>query len=246
MKNKRDLKGQVVCVTGAGRGIGRAVAEAFAAEGAFLVLAARSTPEIDELAASLGNAIALQTDVRRPLDLERLVDGAMAQFGRLDVMVNNAGTATFGAFESVGETEFDDMMDTNAKGAFFGSQAAFRVMKAQRSGLIVNVAGLAGKESMPNQAAYNASKWAVVGLTGALRQEASWYGVRVTCLCPDRVDTDLWKTQDLLPFSEDTIDPARDFLRPEVVARAVLELARLGESVVVPELIVGPLIAARG
>jgi NADP-dependent 3-hydroxy acid dehydrogenase YdfG len=242
---KKSMSDKVVCITGAGRGIGRAIAEAFAAEGASLVLGARTTPEIDELASTLENAIALQTDVRRVLDVERLVEGALAQFGRLDVMVNNAGTASFGPFEGVTETEFDDMMDTNAKGAFFGSQAAFRVMKAQRSGLIVNVAGMAGRQHLPNQSAYNASKWALVGFTGALREEAAWYGVRVTCLFPDCVDTGLWKTQDFLPFSDDEVDPSRDFLPPESVARVLLDLARAGEQVLVPEVMVTPLLARK-
>ncbi|HNH48287.1 MAG TPA: SDR family NAD(P)-dependent oxidoreductase, partial [Myxococcota bacterium] len=141
----KRLKDRVVCVTGAGRGLGRAIAEAFAAEGASLVLGARSTGEIDELASELPDAIAVQTDVRLVADVDRLVEAAVAEFGRLDVMVNNAGVAVYGPLESMGADEVHLMVDTNLKGTIFGSQAALRVMAQRRGGLIVNISSIAGR-----------------------------------------------------------------------------------------------------
>jgi NADP-dependent 3-hydroxy acid dehydrogenase YdfG len=237
----KRLKDRVVCVTGAGRGLGRAIAQAFAAEGASLVLGARSTGEIDELASELPDAIAVQTDVRLVADVDRLVEAAVAEFGRLDVMVNNAGVAVYGPLENMGPDEVHLMVDTNLKGTIFGSQAALRVMAPQRGGLIVNISSIAGKLHLPNEAVYGATKWAVNGFSGVLRLEAQKHGVRVSCVCPGGIDTPFWKSQEFLPFPEN-IDPERDFLRPEDVAQAVLGLALGPERVVVPELVVLPML----
>ena len=238
----KPMKDKVVCITGAGRGLGKAMAEAFSAQGASLVLGARSTPEIDELASQLGDAMAVQTDVREVGDLYRLVELAVAEYGRLDVMINNAGLAVYGPFEDTTEDAFDLMMATNVKGVYFGSQAALRVMKQQRSGLIINVGSVAGKLHLPNESAYNASKWAVTGLTGTLRLEAQRYNVRVTCLCPGGIDTPFWRSMDYYPFPADRIDPERDFMRPEEIAATVVHIATTSDRYVVPEVVMLPLI----
>jgi 3-oxoacyl-[acyl-carrier protein] reductase len=238
---KKALHGRVVCITGAGRGLGRALAEAFSAEGASLVLGARTSGEIDELAARLGNALAVQTDVRVPADLDRLVEAAVAEFGKLDVMVNNAGLAVYGPVEGTTPEAVDAMIDTNVKGLIWGSQAAFRVMKEQKSGLIVNISSIAGKLHLPNEAVYNASKWAVNGFTGTLRLEAAPHHVRVTCVCPGGIDTPFWRAMDFYPFPPG-IEPATDFMRPEEVAQSVVELARKSDRYVVPEIVMVPLV----
>jgi NAD(P)-dependent dehydrogenase (short-subunit alcohol dehydrogenase family) len=237
-----NLAGSVVGITGAGRGLGRAIAEAFAARGANLVLGARTTPEIDDLASQLSNAVAVQTDVRDPGDLTRMVDAAVGEFGRLDVWVNNAGLAVYGPFEDVTEDDFDRMVLTNLKGTFFGSQAAYKVMKQQRSGLIVNISSIAGKLHLPNESAYGATKWAVNGFTGTLRLEAARHNVTVTCVCPGGIDTPFWKAMDFFPFPVDRIDPARDFLDPADVARTVVQVAEASDRTVLPEVVVVPLL----
>ncbi len=237
----KRMVGKVVCITGAGRGLGMALAERFSAEGASLVLGARTTPEIDDLAARLGDAIAIQTDVRSAGDCHRLVDAAVAEFDRLDVMINNAGLAIYGPADTLTEHDIDLMVDTNLKGVIHGSVAAFRVMKVRRSGLILNISSIAGKLHLKNEAVYGATKWAVNGFSGALREEAAAYNVKVTTVCPGGIDTPFWRAMDYYPFP-DHIDPARDFLKPEEVAEAVVDVAVKSDRFVVPEIVIVPLI----
>jgi len=191
-----ELKGKVVCITGASRGLGASIARAFDAVGARLVLASRSQAAIDELASDLKDAIAVQSDVRDPEDLERLVDAAIGEFGCLDIFVNNAGLAVYGPVESMSVEAVNQMIDTNLKGVIFGSQAAYRVMKKQRFGHIINISSVAGKLHLKNEAVYNASKWGVNGFSGTLAMEARHYNVRVSTLCPGGIDTPFWKEQD--------------------------------------------------
>lgn len=239
------LAGQVVCVTGAGRGLGRAIAQAFAAEGASLVLGARSADEIDALASELGDAIAVATDVRSPLDVQRLVEAATAEYGQLDVMVNNAGVAIYGPVDAYTPDDIHTLLDTNVKGLIYGCQAAFAVMKQRRKGLIVNISSIAGKLHLTNESVYCASKWAVNGYSGVLRQEAAEWGVKVTTVCPGGIDTPFWKAQEVVPFP-DHIDPTRDFLRPEEIARSIVGIATTSERYAVPELTILPMIASPG
>lgn len=238
----KAFKGKVVCITGAGRGLGRALAEAFSREGALLVLGARTTPEIDALAESLGNAMAVQTDVRLPGDCDRLVEAAVAEFGRIDIMINNAGLAIYGPVEDATQDGIDAMIDTNVKGVIYGSIAAFRAMKPQRSGLIINISSIAGKLHLKHESIYNASKWAVNGFTGTLRMEAAPHGVKVSCVCPGGIDTPFWKAMDFYPFP-DGIDPSADFMAADEVAASILELANKSDKYVIPELVMVPLIA---
>lgn len=237
-----SLEGKVVCITGATRGLGRSMAVAFAQEGAHLVLGARTQHELDALAASLPSAIAVPTDVRSVADLQRLVQAAVAEFGRLDVMVNNAGLAVYGPFEGVTEDDWDRMADTNLKGAFFGAQAAFRVMKTQRSGLIINISSIAGKLHLPGESAYNATKWGLNGFSGTIRLEAQRVGVRVTTVCPGGIDTPFWSAMDAYPFPTDLIDPQRDFMDPDEVARTVVQVAQTSERYAIPEVVMLPLL----
>ncbi len=238
------LAGKVVVITGASRGLGKAMAEGFAAEGAHLVLGARTMPELEAVAREL-DAVAVQTDVREPREVFALVEAAVAEFGRVDVMINNAGLAIYGPFHEVSEDDFDLMVATNLKGAFFGSQAAFNVMKAQHSGLIINISSIAGKLHLPNESAYNATKWAVNGFTGTLRMEAEKFGVKVSCVCPGGIATPFWGEMDFYPFPTDVIDPQRDFMKPEEVARTVVELARGSDGYVIPEVVMTPLLPQR-
>ena len=235
-----ELKGKVVCITGASRGLGASIARAFDAVGARLVLASRSQAAIDELASDLKDAIAVQSDVRDPEDLERLVDAAIGEFGCLDIFVNNAGLAVYGPVESMSVEAVNQMIDTNLKGVIFGSQAAYRVMKKQRFGHIINISSVAGKLHLKNEAVYNASKWGVNGFSGTLAMEARHYNVRVSTLCPGGIDTPFWKEQDFHPYPEH-IDPQRDFLKPTDVAHAVVYAAQMPEQCHLADMLLLPM-----
>ncbi|MCB9764621.1 MAG: SDR family oxidoreductase [Alphaproteobacteria bacterium] len=235
------LKGKVVCITGAGRGLGKALAQAFDAEGARLALAARTTPELDALVATLQDAIAIQTDVREPREVQALIDAAVGEFGTLDVMINNAGLAVYGPVGSYTPDEINRVIDTNVKGVIHGSQAAFKVMKENRTGFIINISSIAGKLHLPNESVYSASKWAVNGFTGTLWLEARKHGIKVAAVCPGGVNTPFWTTQEFLPFP-DRIDPERDFMNPAEVARTVVELVATTREYVITDVVMQPLL----
>ncbi|MCK6515173.1 SDR family oxidoreductase [Myxococcota bacterium] len=237
----KRLEDKVVCITGAGRGLGRALALAFDAEGARLALGARTSPEIDELAQQCHDAIAVQTDVRIAGEVQSLIDATVGEFGRIDVMINNAGLAVYGAVGTYTPNEIEAMLDTNVKGVIHGCQAAFNVMKDQRGGFIINISSIAGKLHLPNESVYCASKWAVTGYTGVLAMEARKHNIRVCNVCPGGIDTPFWATQEVLPFPSH-LDPERDFMRPEEVARSVVELVCTSGAYVVSEIVMQPLI----
>lgn len=243
----RSLAGQVVCITGASRGLGAALARGFAAEGCRLVLAARGEVELEALAAELRDlhgvdVIAAPTDVRQAARVQALVDLAVTSMGQLDVMINNAGLAVYGPVESITERDFERMWRTNVNGVIFGSQAALAAMKPRRRGLIVNISSIAGKLHLPGESAYNATKWAVNGFTGTLRLEAARHGIRVTCVCPGGIDTPFWEGMDFHPFPTDRIRPDRDFMKPGEVAETIIHIAAAGDRYLVPEVVMQPLI----
>lgn len=243
----------VVCITGAGRGLGASLARRFAKGGHDVVLGARTAPEIDALAEVLADqgagALAVQTDVRLPLECDRLVDAALAEFGRIDVMINNAGLAVYGPADAMTPLDIDWMVDTNLKGAIFGSLAAFRAMKQQTPnpirGRIINISSVAGKRLLPNEAVYCATKWGLNGFTGTLAMEAAPWGIHVTAVCPGGINTPFWRSMETFPFP-DHIDPERDFLDPDEVAEGVWQLANTSPRYWVPEITMVPMIAEPG
>lgn len=184
----RDLRGAVVVVTGASSGIGAATAVACGRAGMRVALAARRKDRLervaDDVRAAGGEARVAPTDVADEAAVRALVDGTVAEWGRLDVLVNNAG---MGLLARVGETsaaEFDRLMRVNFLGAVYGVLAVLPHMQRQRSGHIVNVASVVGKRASPFRAAYVASKFALVGFSEALRMELRGEGIHVTCVCP--------------------------------------------------------------
>ena len=190
-----NIEGKVVVITGASSGLGEATARMLSAQGAVVVLGARRVDRIEALAKELsdagGRALALQTDVTRAADVQRLVDAAVEKFGRIDVLVNNAGLMPSSPLERLKIDDWDRMIDVNIKGVLYGIAAALPHMKAQKSGHIVNVSSVAGHRVRAGTAVYSATKHAVRVLTEGLRQEVKPYDIRTTIVSPGAVATEL-------------------------------------------------------
>jgi NAD(P)-dependent dehydrogenase (short-subunit alcohol dehydrogenase family) len=231
------LRDQVAAVTGAGRGIGRAVALAYARQGATLVLASRTSADLEAVAAEVrgfgGRALAVPTDVTQELSVTNLMARALAEFGRIDILVTAAGTATFGPVVDSKLQEWDAMMEANLKGVYLTCRAVLAPMIRQQRGTIINVASVAVTRPISGCAAYTASKHGVLGFSRVLAEEVRSHGVRVGVLCPGAVDTPLW---DSIPNPPDR---AR-MLTPEDVAEAAVLMASLPPNAALEELSILP------
>jgi NAD(P)-dependent dehydrogenase (short-subunit alcohol dehydrogenase family) len=188
------LAGKVAIVTGAGRGIGRAIARLFAAEGASVVLATRTVAEGEETArlvrAAGGEARFVPTDVSLNDQVRHLVTDTVSAYGRLDALVNNAGIGGPGKpLEEASEAEWDRVIDTNLKGTYLGMHYAIPQMRAVGGGAIVNISSVLAEQTLPGCTAYTASKAAIIGLTKATALEVGRYGIRVNCIQPGSTDT---------------------------------------------------------
>ncbi|MBI1197967.1 MAG: SDR family NAD(P)-dependent oxidoreductase [Phenylobacterium sp.] len=186
------VTGKVIAITGASSGIGRATAKLLAERGAFVVLGARREEDlaavVDEITALGGKAVYRVTDVRHRDQLEALVDFAIDQGGRLDVIVNNAGIGPISRFDALRVEDWDAMIDVNLRGTLYGVAAALPVFQRQRSGHIVNIVSTAGIKILPTMGVYAATKNAVRTITEALRQEAGPH-LRVTEISPGMTST---------------------------------------------------------
>ena len=187
------LEKRVAIITGGGRGIGRATALAFAAEGADIVLAARTDSEISAVAEevrALGRrALAIPTDVQHKAAVDAMAAQTLETFGKVDILVNNAGVAIHNPIPKIREEDWDVTMAVNLKGVFLCTQAVFGLMCEQQSGHIVNVSSVSGKYGHVNGGAYCASKFAVVGFTETTNNEGRTHGVKASVVCPGPVDT---------------------------------------------------------
>lgn len=191
----RRLDQQVAIVTGASRGIGRAIAEAYAAEGASLCLVATDTARLTEVKEALGlppeRIMTVGLNVTDRDACFAAVAAVQERFGRVDVLVNNAGVYRAKPFMDYAPQDFQDMLDVNLFGVLHFTQACLPGMQARQHGRIINMASTAGKWGSRNQSAYNVSKHAVVGLTRCLALEASPYQVTVNAICPGFIQTDM-------------------------------------------------------
>lgn len=190
------LRGAVVIVTGASRGLGRAVAAACGREGATSVLVARRAEPLEQAAAELraagAVALAVPADISRYAEAERVVAVALEHYGRVDVLVNNAGVGVVGLVENADPADWERMLDVNFKGTAFCSKAVLPTMLERGRGDIVNIASAGGTHGIANWSGYCASKFAVRGFAQALAQEVAGRGVRVATLCPGGIETPFW------------------------------------------------------
>ncbi|HLF14108.1 MAG TPA: SDR family NAD(P)-dependent oxidoreductase [Bacteroidota bacterium] len=231
------LAGKVALVTGAGRGIGRSIAMALAGEGASIAVSARTQSQIDEVASAIrssgGKAAAVRTDMRDAGQVARLAETTLKEFGRIDILVNNAGLGHFARVEQLSAADFDEMWEVNVRGVFLLTKAVLPMMSAQRSGDIVNIASLAGRNSFAGGAGYSATKWALIGFGRSLMLEVRENNIRVITLCPGSVDTG---------FAGPGQAPARPGVIPTAgdIAAVALDALRMPRNVMVSEIDIRP------
>jgi NADP-dependent 3-hydroxy acid dehydrogenase YdfG len=192
---RSNIEGKIVVITGASSGMGEAAARHLSAQGATVALGARRIARLQALAGEItaagGNALAVETDVTNRGQVQRLVDTAVETYGRIDVLINNAGIMPLSPLERLNVEEWDRMIDVNLKGVLYGIAAALPHMKKQKSGHIINLSSVAGHKLFGGSAVYSATKFGVRALSEGLRQEVKPYKIRTTIISPGAVRTEL-------------------------------------------------------
>jgi meso-butanediol dehydrogenase / (S,S)-butanediol dehydrogenase / diacetyl reductase len=231
------LAGKVALITGSASGIGRASALKFAGEGAKVVVVDQNVQGgeevVKQIEAELGESLFVKADITKSLDVMNMVETAIKQYGRLDILFNNAGVALPGTVIETSEETWDRVINTNLKGTFLGSKFAIPHMIEQGGGSIINTASVNGLVAFPGEAAYDASKGGIVLLTKAIALDFGKHKIRCNCICPGITDT-----PQVRGFADKTQDPAKYFaelsrlnaaldrlLRPEEIANVALFLA---------------------
>ncbi len=227
-ENYQRLRGQVAIVTGASRGIGRAIALALATEGANIAVNyASSSTAAEEVVAEItgagGNAVALQADVSKTDQVEAMVNAVMEKWGRVDILVNNAGITRDTLLLRMKPEDWQAVIDLNLTGVFLCTRAASKIMLKQRSGRIINISSVAGQMGNPGQANYSAAKAGVIGFTKTIAKELASRNVTVNAVAPGFIATDMTsnlKADDILKYI-----PLGRYGQPEEIAGMVRFLA---------------------
>jgi 3-oxoacyl-[acyl-carrier protein] reductase len=232
----QPLAGQVAVVTGAGRGIGAAIARALAGLGATAALCGRTRAALESTAQTIaqagGTAEVVPCDVANLASVEAAGKRVESSFGRVDVLVNNAGIGGFGGpLHQLPLDAWEQILNTNLRGVYFAIRAFAPMMIRARSGHIINISSLAGKNALPNGAAYAASKWGLNGLTYSVAEELRGHNIRVAVICPGSTNTDL--------SPHIGKDPGK-MLQPEDVAHAVAMLVTQAPQSFVSEILLRP------
>lgn len=230
------LAGQIAIITGAGRGIGAAVARELSNLGATTILCGRTPAALESTAQTItksgGKAEVLVCDVTALPSVEKVAQRVESSFGRVDILVNNAGIGGFGGpLHQLPPESWDEILNTNLRGVYYTIRAFAPMMIRARSGHIINISSLAGKNPLPNGAAYAASKWGLNGLSYSLAEELRGYNIRVAVLCPGSVNTEL------SPHAGK--DPAK-MLQPEDVAHSVAMLVTQSPQSFISEVLLRP------
>lgn len=234
--NGSPLENQVALVTGAGRGIGAAIARKLASLGATVVLCGRSRPPLDETAGAIaetgGRAEVAPCDVTDHDAVHSVASMVERRFKRLDVLVNNAGIGGFGGpLHTLPPGDWDAVLNTNLRGVFFCIRSFAPMMIRASTGHIINISSLAGKNALPNGAAYAASKWGLNGLSYSVAEELRVHNIRVSVVCPGSVDTDL---------TPHTGKDHQKMLQPDDVAHVIASLVTQAPQSFMSEVLLRP------
>ena len=227
-----SLKGKNALITGAGKGIGKAVALALAKEGVNTALLARSESDLRQVATEV-EALGVKTsvvtaDVADMAAVNAAADKIKADLGTIDILINNAGIATFGSFLELEPAQWEQIIKVNLMGVYYVTRAVLPDMIAQKNGDIVNISSTAGQRGAASTSAYSASKFGVIGLTESLMQEVRKHNIRVTSLTPSTVVTDL-------AYSSNLIKEAERVMHPEDFAELIIAQLKLNRRVFVKE-----------
>lgn len=229
-----DLSGQVAIVTGASQGLGRAMACELARNGAKVACVARNADKLADVVAAIteagGEALALACDVKDRVSVDKLVEDVIDQWGKLEIMVNNAGITRDTLLPRMSDEEWDDVINTNLRGAFLFSRAASRVMMRARYGRIINISSVSGLIGNSGQTNYSASKAGLIGMTRSLSRELAGRKVTINAVAPGFIETEMTqvlkdKFGDQFIKEAKTRIPAKRLGTPEEVATAVVFLA---------------------
>jgi clavulanate-9-aldehyde reducatase len=239
-----SLEGKVAAITGASSGIGEATALALAGAGAKVSLAARRKDRLDALVEKVGDgALAIETDIGDEEQARAFVQQTKDELGGLDILINNAGVMLLGPLLAQEGDDWRTMVNANVLGLVYCSHAALAIMAEQQSGHIVNISSVAGRIARAGSAVYNFTKWGVTGFSEALRQEAAYVNVRVTCVEPGFVDTEL-QGHNTNPMVVEATQKMRDeigkVLEAEDIAQAILYAVSQPEHVAINEVLVRP------
>ena len=228
-----DLKNKNALITGAGKGIGKAIALALAKEGVNVVLVSRTADDIEKLATKIRSlrvkALAITADVSDITSIDQAVANAVEEFGSIDILINNAGIAAFGKFLELEPTEWERIIKVNLMGTYYATRAVLPNMIERQTGDIINISSTAGQRGNALTSAYSASKFAVLGLTESLMQEVRKHNIRVTALTPSTVATEMAKDLKLTDGNHDNVMQAED------VAELVIAQLKLNRRVFIKE-----------
>ena len=229
------IPGQVALITGASRGIGLAIARRLGKMGARVSICARDQANLEEAVSGLraegSDVLATAADVTREDQISTLVRNTQQNLGPIDILVNNAGIGIFGPFLQQSEADWDAVINTNLKSVFLMSRAVAPEMIQRKSGQIINIGSLAGKNTFANGAIYCASKWGLLGLTGCMAEDLRGHGIRVSAICPGSVNTE---------FSPHAGKDASKMLQPDDVAHAVATLVTQSPGSFISEVLMRP------
>jgi NADP-dependent 3-hydroxy acid dehydrogenase YdfG len=235
MQPDKPLDGKVALITGANRGIGLAIARRLATLGASLSLSARDGNRLEAVAADLHKTgvtvAAISADLMRSQDAATLVPKTEQALGPIEILVNNAGVGSFVSVQDATERDWDEMLDTNLKAVFLLTKAVAPGMIQRKSGHIVNIASLAGKNAFAGGAIYCASKWGLLGLTQCAAEDLRAHGIRVSAVCPGSVNTE---------FSPHGNKDPRKMLQPDDIAHAVAMIVTQAPQSFISEVLLRP------